>query len=181
MFPLPSPTVLIAAGGVFVTAVTGSFVAGAIYEHGRENVADLKARNAALQFDLDEANGKAVEASQQAARIAAADHANQETIDAAEEVLARGYGCVTPAERDWLLHVGQAGPRTEPPTPPVLRESGDRAAAEGCDAWPTVAARERAGRLKANAIIAGVADWYRGLQADYRAGRPLKTAPAAVR
>jgi hypothetical protein len=159
---------LLVAGALGVLAVAGGLYFKGWRDRGiHDGVADLKARIATLQFDVQEAKARAAQAEAQQKEIEADDAANQEKIRAAEAVLARGYGCPSLAELEWLSNIGKAG----------AAALGPSAAAQGCDPWPIIAARERAGRLKANAIIVKVRDWYNALRDDLARGR-IPPAPA---
>jgi hypothetical protein len=153
-------------------ALVVAFFAGAIGEHRRSSVEDLKAQIATMQFDKDAAIKAADIAASDAREIERGYRANEETINAAETVLARDYGCVTPAERDWVraLATGKAA-GAKPPVRPGLRAAGDSAVAQRCDSWPGYAAKVLAGLLKANDIIVRHRRYEEGVRRDYAAGR----------
>jgi hypothetical protein len=156
-------------------ALVVAFMVGAVAEHKRAGVEDLKAQIATMQFDKDAAIKAADIAASDAREIERGYRANEETINAAETVLSRDYGCVTPAERNWVraLATGKAA-GANPPARPGLRAAGDGAVAQGCDSWPGYAVKVLASLLKANDIIARHRRYEEGVRHDYAAGRVSK-------
>lgn len=160
-----------------IAVFVGTFVGGQNYQGKLDAVADLNAQIATLTFDRDEATKKAKEAAADANLIEASSLANSEKVDAAESIIARSYGCPSHDDLVWLLSVGKSGPRKGSEPIAGLRAAGGDSLAEGsaaergCTPLLIIAARERAGRLKANDIIVHFAKWYRGQIADFAKGK----------
>lgn len=178
MFGIPSPTLILAAAVAGMVALGGAYLKGAADQANKDNVAALKAKIDSLEFQRDVAENKRIEADTDKANIVLREAEDQETINAAETLLARGYPCPTASELAWLQSIGsKPGKAIQPPTPAGnLLDASQSAAAQGCDPWPIIAAHERAGRLTNESIITAFTRWYSGLRRDLAAGR-ISTLP----
>lgn len=181
MFGLPSLATLGTALGLVALAGIVGFERGCSYQKDIDQVAALKATIDKLEFERDVAEAKRIEADTDKANIVQREAENEETINAAEMLLARGYPCPTASELAWLQSIGsKLGAKIQPPTPAGnLLDASHSAAAQGCDPWPVIAARERAGRLTNEGKIVAFSRWYRGLRSDFAAGKISSALPKA--
>jgi hypothetical protein len=170
MFGIPNLYLVAAAVVAFAGWTVVIEQAGEKHATRVAQVDALKAENATLKFDIQQKTQAKEKADADLADIEAQDQQNKEKIDAAETILARGYGCPSADELRWYASIGQAGAQAQPPGPASLSEAGGSAAAQNCDPWPIIAAREKAGRLSANSRITKAIAAWKAMQRDYAAG-----------